>query len=106
MYKEHAKQHIMKNYQENFQQQVAVVTIAIGELKHLIAQAVKEGIQEAIPPAPEKTEYITRNEAKTLLGCKSLATIDNHVKRGTLKKYYIGTLVRLRRDEILNLASK
>lgn len=83
-----------------------IVLISSTELQELISNAVCNAISQVPVPAPvpqvNESDLITREEAKDLLKVKSIATIDNLVKRGTLKKYYKGTLVRLKRSEVIN----
>ena len=53
------------------------------------------------PPSPD--QYLSKKEAAELLSC-STSTIDNHARAGRLTRYYVGKIVRFRRDEVLALA--
>jgi hypothetical protein len=84
------------------------VQISPEELEEIVTNAVNAAVAiccASIPPpapAPSKeSELITRYEAKALLKVKSIATIDNLVRNGTLKKYRLGTLVYLKRSEVI-----
>lgn len=88
-----------------------IVLVSAIELQDLISNAVYNAISQvtpaaaAPPPSVKESDLITREEAKDLLRVKSIATIDNHVKRGTLKKYYLGSLVRFKRSDVLNFVN-
>lgn len=50
-------------------------------------------------PSRVTQEYISQNEAATLLGCTD-RTIRNHIALGRLTGYRLGRTVRLKRAEI------
>lgn len=54
-------------------------------------------------PADNDDGLITKKEAAKLLSC-STSTIDNYRRSGKLKKYNVGTSVRFKKSEVLELA--
>ena len=56
------------------------------------------------PPKPESDDnrFITRNEAARLLGV-NLVTLDKICKQGALQKHRNGSIVRLKKSEVLEV---
>ena len=82
-----------------------IVLISIPEttIKNIVEQAVKKALEEHLPPPkPEADDerFITRGEAAKFLGV-GLCTLDKLCKFGNLRKYRNGTIVRLRKSEVL-----
>lgn len=72
-------------------------------LKPIISEAVDEKLRQHLPPPkPEANDetYLTRTEAATVLGV-GLCTLDKLCKFGNLKKYRNGSIVRLKKSEVL-----
>jgi excisionase family DNA binding protein len=71
------------------------------ELKHAILEDIrielKQLVQNFQPVKP--SEYVTRQEARKLLKV-SLATISDWNKKGILKPYRLGNLIRYKRSEL------
>ena len=83
-----------------------IVLISIPEttIKNIVEQAVKKALAEHLPQKPENEDderFLTRRNAAKLLGVNTV-TLDKMCKEGTLQKYRHGTLVRLKRSEVMN----
>lgn len=80
---------------------------AIQILSICVEQAVRKAIAECPQPAAtsDNLKLITRKEAADLAGV-CLATLDNKVKGGILKKYRTGGIVRFRQQEVLEAFSQ
>lgn len=78
----------------------------IDEFKTVIQDAVKMEIEKLKLNKPETpTEYITRKDAKEILGI-SLPTLNDWSKRGIIPSYRIASRVRYKREEVLNSVTK
>lgn len=76
-------------------------------LENLLADIKRNGIHppEQIIQQPELLEYISKSEAKKLLGCSG-SKIDKDAREGRLKRYYLGRSVRFKRCELMALISE
>ena len=86
-----------------------VLTFDSEQLNKVIQNALKSVLTE-IPqntpnPSTNGPELVSRKEAAVLAGV-CLATIDNKVKDGVLKKYRTGGIVRFKRQEVIEAFSK
>lgn len=58
------------------------------------------------PPKQEQSEdidrYLSKKEAAKLWGCCT-STIDNYARRGVLTRHYVGSAVRFKRSEVLEV---
>ena len=84
-----------------------IVLISIPEttIKNIVEQAVKKALAEHLPQKPENEDderFLTRRNAAKLLGVNTV-TLDKMCKEGTLEKHRHGTLVRLKKSEVLNV---
>lgn len=80
-----------------------ILTFDSEQLNKIIQNAVRSVISEnQISPAvtPNGQQLLTRKEAADLVGV-CLATVDNKVKSGVLKKYRTGGIVRFRHQEVV-----
>lgn len=78
----------------------------LDEFKTVIQDAVKMEIEKLNLIKPENpTEYITRKDAKEILGI-SLPTLNDWSKRGIIPSYRIASRVRYKRAEVLNSVTK
>lgn len=76
------------------------------ELMTAISNAVKMEIEKLNLHKPEPlTEYITRKDAKEILGI-SLPTLNDWSKRGIIPSYRIASRVRYKRAEVMNSLTK
>lgn len=96
----------LQNYDVMLQEQkvTQVYGISPEELKESILQEIRfelESIRQSFQVEEQKNEveYLTRKEAAKLLKI-SLVTISDWNKKGILKPYRIGNLIRYKRDEI------
>jgi excisionase family DNA binding protein len=72
-------------------------------VKPIIEDVVDRKLREHLPPPkPEADDetFITRNDAAKLLGV-GLCTLDKLTKLGAVKKYRNGSIVRLKKSEVL-----
>lgn len=80
-----------------------VLTFDSEQLNEIIQNAVRSVLSETqtAPAVPDDGKHLlTRKEAAALAGV-CLATLDNKVKSGILKKYRTGGIVRFRHQEIV-----
>lgn len=77
--------------------------------RELITPIISEVIdaklrQHLPPPKPEHNDenFLTREDAAKLLGV-GLCTLDKMAKQGYLKKYRSGSIVRLKKSEVLEV---
>ncbi len=82
------------------QQRIVLFPIPMGELENIIKACIKAEFQKAIPPPIEEDALITRQEAAKLLHV-SLGTLNKFCKRGTVVSYRLGSVVRLKKNEVL-----
>ncbi|MBK8554983.1 MAG: helix-turn-helix domain-containing protein [Lewinellaceae bacterium] len=89
-------------------QDIVLISIPESTIRNIVEQAVRKVISE-IQTAPAASadgkQLLTRKEAAELAGV-CLATIDNKVKDGILKKYRTGGIVRFQRSEIIEAFSQ
>jgi excisionase family DNA binding protein len=74
-------------------------------IKPILSEIIDEKLREHLPPVkPESDDnrFITRNEAAKLLGV-NLVTLDKICKQGALQKHRNGSLVRLKKSEVLEV---
>jgi excisionase family DNA binding protein len=74
-------------------------------LKPIISEAIDEKLRQHLPPSkPEADDdnFLTRTEAAKVLGV-GLCTLDKLTKLGSLKKHRHGSIVRLKKSEVLKL---
>lgn len=79
-----------------------IVLITKDDLQEVIKETVSgllNGIKTEEKPTNKDGEFLTRRQAAQELGV-CLATLDNLVKTGRLKKYRNGSIVRLKRSEV------
>lgn len=85
-----------------------VLTFDSEQLNKIIQNAVRSVLSETpiTHTAPDDgKELLTRKEAAALAGV-CLATLDNKVKDGVLRKYRTGGVVRFRRSEVVEAFSQ
>ncbi len=75
------------------------------ELEDLIKRAVREESQKVALP-PENDKYLTRHEAKNLIGVKSDTSMINYERRGLITPHKIGKKVMYKESEILEALKK
>jgi len=85
-----------------------ILTFDSEQLNKIIQNAVRSVISEN-PSSPAVThngqQLLSRKEAADLVGV-CLATIDNKVKAGVLKRYRTGGIVRFRHQEVVDAFSQ
>lgn len=88
-------------------QDIVLISIPESTIRNIVEQAVRKVISECPPPAAtaDSKKLITRKEAADLAGV-CIATLDNKVKDGILKKYRTGGIVRFRQQEVLEAFSQ
>lgn len=88
-------------------QDIVLISIPESTIRNIVEQAVRKAIAECSPPAAASDSklLITRKEAADLAGV-CLATLDNKVKGGILKKYRTGGIVRFRKQEVVEAFSQ
>lgn len=89
-------------------QDIVLISIPESTIRNIVEQAVRKAISESPTASSTPTEgkpLLTRREAAELAGV-CLATIDNKVKSGVLKKYRTGGVVRFLHQEVLNAFSQ
>ena len=72
-------------------------------IKPIVSEAIDEKLREHLPaPRPEADDdrFITREDAAKLLGV-GLCTLDKMCKSGGLQKHRNGSIVRLKKSEVL-----
>lgn len=87
---------------------MVILTFDSEQLNKIIQNAVRSVLAETpTPPAAsdDGKELLTRKEAAALAGV-CLATLDNKVKDGVLRKYRTGGVVRFRRSEVVEAFSQ
>lgn len=85
-----------------------ILTFDSEQLNKIIQNAVRSVLAETqAPPAvpDDGKQLLTRKEAAEVANV-CLATIDNRVKDGTLRKYRTGGVVRFRRQEVIEAFSQ
>ena len=73
-------------------------------IKPIIVEAIDERLREHLPQKPENEDderFLTRRNAAYLLGVNTV-TLDKMCKEGKLNKHRHGTLVRLKKSEVMN----
>jgi excisionase family DNA binding protein len=89
-------------------QDIVLISIPESTIRNIVEQAVRKVISEnqttTAVPADGK-QLLTRKEAAELAGV-CIATLDNKVKDGILKKYRTGGVVRFRRSEVIEAFSQ
>ena len=87
---------------------MVILTFDSEQLNKIIQNAVRSVLAET-PTAPavpaDGKQLLTRREAAEVVGV-CLATLDNKVKDGTLRKYRTGGVVRLKRQEVIEAFSR
>ena len=89
-------------------QDIVLISIPETTIRHIVEQAVRKVIAESqigSASTDDGKTLLTRKEAADLAGV-CLATLDNKVKDGTLKKYRTGGIERFRKDEVFEAFSK
>ena len=89
-------------------QDIVLISIPESTIRNIVEQAVRKALSESPcdpTPSTEGKQLLTRKEAAKLVGV-CLATIDNKVKSGVLKKYRTGGVVRFLHQEVLNAFSQ
>jgi excisionase family DNA binding protein len=72
-------------------------------IKPIIEEAIDKKLRQHLPPPkPEHNDesFLTRSEAAKVLGV-GLCTLDKLTKYGNLQKYRNGSIVRLKKSEVL-----
>ncbi len=84
------------------QDNIVLISVSESTIRNIVEQAVRKVISEYTPPAAtaDSKKLLTRKEAAELAGV-CLATVDNKVKSGVLKKYRTGGIVRFRHQEVV-----
>lgn len=89
-------------------QDIVLISIPESTIRNIVEQAVRKVISETpTPPAAsaDGKQLLTRKEAAELAGV-CLATLDNKVKDGVLRKYRTGGIVRFRQQEVIEAFSQ
>lgn len=88
---------------------IVFTQLSATELRRLFRQEMADFFQQtsnqSTTPPSTLPELLTRREAADLAGV-CLATIDNKVRDGVLKKYRTGGIVRFKRQEIIEAFSQ
>lgn len=85
--------------------ELVLISIPESTIKNIVEQAVLkafENHQAPKRPSSEPDPYLNKKEAAKLLRC-SVSTVDNYRRAGTLKRYNIGSSVRFKRSELLEM---
>ena len=85
-----------------------VLTFDSEQLNEIIQNAVRSVLSETqtAPAVPDDgKQLLTRKEAAAIAGV-CLATLDNKVKDGVLRKYRTGGIVRFRHSEVIEAFSQ
>lgn len=72
-------------------------------IKPIILEAIEEKLRQHLPPPKPQADdesFLTRSEAAKVLGV-GLCTLDKLTKYGNLQKYRNGSIVRLKKSEVL-----
>jgi len=89
-------------------QDFVLISIPETTIRNIVEQAVKKAMaetQNTPGPAAGSPELLNRKEAAELVGV-CVATIDNKVRSGVLKRYRTGGVVRFKRQEVIEAFSK
>lgn len=89
-------------------QDIVLISIPESTIRTIVEQAVRKVMAESqsSPTAfDDGKQLITRNEAAELAGV-CIATVDNKVKAGVLRKYRTGGVVRFKRQEVIEAFSQ
>ena len=88
-------------------QDIVLISIPTATISDIVEQAVKKAIaQTQNTPGPAAgPELLNRKEAANLAGV-CVATLDNKVREGVLKRYRTGGVVRFKRQEVIEAFSK
>ncbi|HLP06446.1 MAG TPA: helix-turn-helix domain-containing protein [Paludibacter sp.] len=89
-------------------QDIVLISIPETTIRDIVEQAVRKVIAEtqSSPVTPDDgKQLLTRKEAADLAGV-CLATLDNKVKAGVLRKYRTGGIVRFLHQEVLEAFSQ
>lgn len=100
--------HLRSNKSTCEMQDIVLISIPESTIRNIVEQAVRKVISETqtLPAVPDDgKQLLTRKEAAALAGV-CLATLDNKVKDGILKKYRTGGVVRFRRQEVIEAFSQ
>jgi excisionase family DNA binding protein len=84
-------------------QDIVLISIPESTIRNIVEQAVRKALSEnpsSITPSTEGKQLLTRKEAADLAKV-CIATVDNKVKAGILKKYRTGGVVRFRHQEVV-----
>jgi len=87
--------------------EIVLISIPETTIRQIVEQAVKKALTETAQPAtttPPGADLLNRREAAALAGV-CLATLDNKVREGVLKKYRTGGIVRFKRQEVIEAFS-
>lgn len=89
-------------------QDIVLISIPESTIRNIVEQAVRKVISETqtAPAVPaDGKQLLTRKEAAELAGV-CVATLDNKVKDGVLRKYRTGGVVRFRQSEVIEAFSQ
>ncbi|MBL7826299.1 MAG: helix-turn-helix domain-containing protein [Saprospiraceae bacterium] len=89
-------------------QDIVLISIPESTIRNIVEQAVRKALSEntsSPTPSTEGKQLLTRKEAAELAKV-CIATIDNKVNAGVLKKYRTGGIVRFRHQEVLDAFSQ
>lgn len=88
-------------------QDIVLISIPESTIRNIVEQAVRKALAESpqVPTTSDHKPLLTRKEAAQLARV-CIATIDNKVNAGVLKKYRTGGIVRFRHQEVLDAFSQ
>lgn len=89
-------------------QDIVLISIPESTIRNIVEQAVRKVISEnqTLPAVTDDgKQLLTRKEAAEIAGV-CVATLDNKVKDGVLRKYRTGGIVRFRRSEVIEAFSQ
>lgn len=89
-------------------QDIVLISIPETTIRSIVEQAVRKVIAEnqiLSTSHDDGKQLLTRKEVAELTGV-CMATIDNKVKAGVLKKYRTGGIVRFKRQEVIDAFSQ
>jgi len=87
---------------------IVLTQLSSKEVKELIKESLKQFfLENPINPdyrqnIEEINRFISKKEAAELWGCCT-STIDNYARKGILKRHYIGSAVRFKYIEVLEV---